>query len=233
MSGLDYNKLKEHTKEVRSRECDSLDFKNVKTEDDFFEHLHKQEISSGKSRIRLYALSVPLNYSKTFISTVYDDFFDKAPKKLRVSHLTSFAYNLMKHQDLFFGEDDDFNKRRSKFVEGALELSVTDNLCGNNFDTAISNYAVLIGKIEGEKLELYINRVLRADELNQNFTCAFSTGLVAILQNLSLPNAQIFTSEAFELLKAEDYSTPGLSEASSYITLSSDIALNRFSELLK
>lgn len=232
MSGINYDKIKEHAKEVKSRERSSLDFKGVKTENDFFEYLHKNEVRTGKEQIRLYALSVPINYSKEFISTVYDDFLDKTPQKLRISHITSFAHKLKNYQHLFFGEGNYYDENRSRFVKGAHELSVLDNLIVKNFDFVIGNYALLLGCLDDDKLDFYRQKILRARELNSNFVCPFSSGLVAILQNLSLPKAQVFTSEAFELLKAEEHCTLGLSEASSYITLQTKSSLKRFGELL-
>ena len=75
------------------------------------------------------------------------------------------------------------------------------------------------------------NPQVQEDE-NGNFVCPVSNGLVAILKNLSLPNAQLFTSEAFELLNYDEGCCSGLSEASAYITLRSNSALKRFEELL-
>ena len=180
----------------------------------------------------LYTLSVPISNFEQFRATLYHDFLDNAPRKLSIGHLTNFAYQLRTHQNLFFGENDETGKNRKLFVNGALELSILDNFFGNEFGIAIGNYALLIGDADDSKLDLYRQKVLRARELNGNFVCPVSNGLVAILKNLSLPNAQLFTSEAFELLNYDEGCCSGLSEASAYITLRSNSALKRFEELL-
>jgi|TARA_Y100000034_G_C6909203_1_gene423095 hypothetical protein len=232
MSGIDYDGLDKHSKEVDSKQKEYLAFEGVETEADFFQHLSRNETNSGKKQIRLYALSVPLEYSELFMDTVYEDFMKATSKKLRIGHVTSFAYHLRTHQSSFFGEEEVHGNNRSLFVDGAIELSIMDSLSDNNFGTSIGNYALLIGCVEDKKLDFYRQKVLRAKELNGNFVSSVSNGLVAVLQNLSLPNANLFTSEAFELMRPEGGGTPGLSDARAYITLKTDSAINRMQELL-
>ena len=221
MSGIDYDILKEHTQEVK------LERDELSEGEDTIQHFYNNEVNSRISLIRLYALSVPLQYFELFMDTVHKDFKDNTSQKLGIDHLTSFADVLKTYQHLFFGEEDHYVENRSHFVEGSQELSIIDN-----FGTAISNYALLIGYVDNERLELYKKNVLRANEINRHFVSSVSNGLVAILQNLSMPNSQVFISEAFELTKVEEGFISGLYEAGDYITLKTESSIKRFNELL-
>lgn len=234
MSGIDYDGLSKHSLETKERERKKFDdlheASETKSEEGFFDVLSKRETSDGLDLALLYNLSVPQEYADSFSDT-YHSFVKNAPKKLRINHVISFTNQLRVHQIKFFGEGEEYKNNRERFVKVGYELSVVDSM-GSNFGASIGNYAILLGQVEDAKLDMYVQRVLRARELNCNFVQPVSKGLVAILQNLSLPDANLFTSEAFELLKVEETGcTPGLSEASGYITLKTDVARKRFIEL--
>lgn len=235
MSGLDYDNLGKH-KEAR-KEGDILTklAQVAGGEKGLFEILSDQQFEHQKLRILLSRLSVKPQYHQEFFDTVYRDYYGNAPddlkKKIAMSHIASFASTLRTHQIKFFGEENEAENRRT-LVSGAHDLSVLGVHFGNDFAVALGNYALLIDMVEQEKLKIFIQRVLGARSVNCNFVSPVAHGMVAILQWLPLHKANLFASEAFELLAEEDgRGTPGLQDVSAYILLQTDPALKRFSEL--
>lgn len=232
--GLNYDGLNDHSKEVENKGEDFFaSLKGAKSADDFGQIMVDCQSNNDIEDIILSAESIPAKHWMEF----YELIQELGKNRIDTIILTHFAYVLAEHQSRFFGEETIHGDRRRHFVDAAKRIKITE-LFQEHARPIYQAYCSLVGIVNDEDLDYFVNTCVRSHELNRNFTEHVAQGLVGLLINLPLPKVKLFVSEAFELLRYEPFeggrsgSTQGLHDAIPYMTRKTKVSRKRFYELM-
>ena len=197
--------------------------------------LRQRIVDDEHARTGLYAFSVPLDISEQFCTAVQTDFVAGAEEKEleepNMYERSAFAEVLRNYWPKFFGHSGaDIN--RAGFVATAHTiLPVSQQRVGASLlHSALTNYAVLVDQVGYAKLEYYRSAVERAGECNYYLVSPMAQGLVALLNNTSVQNADTFVTEAF--IMYEQGNRDRLKATQEFLTLATDASRQRYRELL-
>ncbi len=236
--GLDYNGLNRHIGERKvKQEEDMVNLELATSADDFYQRLTSQHNIRGLNHTQILGESIPVKHWREFRETIEGLVRESTETRWDIDRVNAFAGVLANHQRIFFGEDPQYQERRSAFAQAVTEMGDVPIMQGDA-RVVYESYATLVGVVDIKVIRFFVQTCKNAGSMNCNFTCSVAEGLIGLLINLPLPKAKQFVSEAFQLLKYEPQEdgrsggTLGLQDAQAYITRATEQARGRFYELL-